>query len=391
MPDKKKYETQVVKHNRLVTGKYRLSIVEQRFMLSVIAKIDAKNEDWNGKDGKYKIDISEVVRLIESRHNGQRAQILDVTENLLNKVVTINLKDVDSDLRNKFKKIVLDDDEDEIDFYGDVIQTNWILPPVRHKVAVDFLNIKIDKFLMPFLIEIKENFTSFSLEEALKLKSKYSIRLLEIIKSIKFKGEDVFLYDDLREMLGIAEDQYKRFSDFKKRVLDVSKKELDEFCDVGFKYQENRKRNKVVSIQFNVYENNVKSDSDKDDVKSVYSNNITEKLKSKKVQHHRKLFDEGLTDDIWLKTFAEESSDQPQHLVTTARRIRDEILSTKNTVKSKEIQAEMMKKNRDFLIDNWDDFEIEREDEITAFTKGGGGINYAREDFIHKLEKYRKK
>lgn len=65
---------------------------------------------------------------------------------------------------------------------------------------------------------IKKEFTSYKLENVVKLKSSYAIRIYELLKQYEKLQERTFLLDDLRKMLG-AEDIYPAYGNFKQRVL----------------------------------------------------------------------------------------------------------------------------------------------------------------------------
>ena len=48
--------------------------------------------------------------------------------------------------------------------------------------------------------------------------------------------------EDLRNKLGVEEDQYKLMADFKKRVLDIAIEQINEHSDIKAEYEQNQGR-----------------------------------------------------------------------------------------------------------------------------------------------------
>lgn len=89
------------------------------------------------------------------------------------------------------------------------------------------------------------------------LKSYYSLRMLELImkafRNNQFEIE--YSLDELRKLLGIPSDQYKRYSDFKKRVLETARIEILDITDWSFTYEEISKNRKVVKVKIKINRN----------------------------------------------------------------------------------------------------------------------------------------
>lgn len=114
----------------------------------------------------------------------------------------------------------------------------WIERPF-FDVNSGTIQIKLDSLLKPYLLQLKDNFTQYELLWTLNFKSKYTIRLYELVKSIHF--DDLAAYDttlgldELKRMLDAG--KYKTYKDFKVRVLIPAVKEINDFSDknVSFK------------------------------------------------------------------------------------------------------------------------------------------------------------
>jgi hypothetical protein len=103
------------------------------------------------------------------------------------------------------------------------------------------IEIRIDKKLANLLIEIDKkpdgkpiNFTKFSYEIAQAATCLHTPPIYKILSAWKSKEFYKIRYSEFRNYLGITEDQYKKFSDFKRRVLLPVLADLINVSDVWF-------------------------------------------------------------------------------------------------------------------------------------------------------------
>jgi len=61
--------------------------------------------------------------------------------------------------------------------------------------------IRIDEYMAPYLFDLQERFLSYGLKNILAMKSQYSIRLYEILKSYTFQKYKTFEIDELKCLL----------------------------------------------------------------------------------------------------------------------------------------------------------------------------------------------
>lgn len=108
--------------------------------------------------------------------------------------------------------------------------------------------------MKPFLLQLKQNFTSYELLWTLHFKSKYTIRLYELVKSIHFHDladyQRRYSVDELKRLLG--GERYKEYRDFKRRVLVPSVKEINQYSDKDVAFDEVRRGRKVIEVEFRV-------------------------------------------------------------------------------------------------------------------------------------------
>lgn len=108
---------------------------------------------------------------------------------------------------------------------------------------------------LPLMFEFKEKYFTYELWNALKLKSKNQLRLYEFLKQYEDIGFRVIDIQDLKDFLGIDKDDYERFYDFDKRILEKGQKALKENTDICFEYEPIKVGRKYVKIKFTIMKN----------------------------------------------------------------------------------------------------------------------------------------
>jgi plasmid replication initiation protein len=130
------------------------------------------------------------------------------------------------------------------------------------KSGSPYLEIGVDPKVMPYYQDL-EQYTTFQLETALKVSSKYTKRLYQILSQFKNTGYYVVRIQDLKRILGLIDEktgkeQYKSFTLFKDRVLETAKKELQKEGDLSFTYRvQDKAGKKVLSLYFEIFQEKI--------------------------------------------------------------------------------------------------------------------------------------
>ncbi len=100
------------------------------------------------------------------------------------------------------------------------------------------VSIRIDRDMAPFLLDLKERFTQYQLVEVLGMKSSYSIKLFELLRSYEGMGGYTFQLDDLKRRLMIDTiPAYRSFPEFRRRILEPAVKEINNLTDTLVEYE----------------------------------------------------------------------------------------------------------------------------------------------------------
>lgn len=148
-----------------------------------------------------------------------------------------------------------------------------------------YVDVEISEMLKPYFMEIaKGDFFYYHIVNTRILKSTYSIKLYLLLKSYKrFRTLEISVAE-LRNILEIHPDEYQRYKDFKKRILERARVELKEKNDIYFTYDEirarpNNQKSEVIKIAFYIHDN-PDSQEVRDKVKAL-EKQISPKKKSK--------------------------------------------------------------------------------------------------------------
>ena len=135
------------------------------------------------------------------------------------------------------------------------------------------LFIKFNEDMRPFILDIyksykKYGFTKIEMQQIFVLGSAYAMRLLELLLQYRSKAangiiERIIDIDDLRTMLNVPPDAYKRrIGNFKQKVLDSPIQDINKNTQYYVSYETIKKGRSVCGFKFFCNCNRVSSDSD---------------------------------------------------------------------------------------------------------------------------------
>lgn len=224
----------VVKQNDLIRKtKYDLSAQEQKLLLYIISKIKPEDDSLSG----YEIDLGNLCEVCGIQKQVKTFRdFADILKNL-----------ADNSFWADFGKgWGLHRWLNSVYFPDTVGMTKEQLEHFVPKKAI----VGFDPELKPFLLFLKNNYTSYQLVYVLAMKTKYAIRLYEILKSYLYIGEYQPTISELRTLLQIV--GYDMYSDFRKRVLNPAVEEINRFTDIEVTATPIRAGKTIDKIQFKI-------------------------------------------------------------------------------------------------------------------------------------------
>lgn len=200
----------VAKSNDLIQKTtFNLTVTEQKFIAYVISLIRPEDKELQF----YEIKVSDFAELCGYNPKNVYSDFKEMIDKLDEKTAWLTIKNGKHDTSFKFR---------------------WFSESkyVSNGTIRVLLNTEIKKYLLDLIRQ--GEYTQYDLFNILGLKSKYSIRLYELLKSYAYKGTVSYEVKDLKEIL--AAETYKSFTDFHERVLERSTKEINKYTDLDIKY-----------------------------------------------------------------------------------------------------------------------------------------------------------
>ena len=179
----------------------------------------------------YQIKIADFIEMLGISSQTKYTELPKITKELMRKVFEIS-------------------DEET----GKLIQVAWLSAVVYEKNS-GVIELEFSPHLKPYMLNLKGFYTKYKLHNVLSMKSKYSPRLYELLKLNEYqkKGFSVHI-DELRKLFK-AENVYKNYNDFKKKVIIKAQEELELYSDIRFEFTEVKAVRKVSYINFYVFKN----------------------------------------------------------------------------------------------------------------------------------------
>jgi len=129
------------------------------------------------------------------------------------------------------------------------ITLNWF-SSISYKDGI--FKFKVEEKLVPHIRKLTSRFTHYQLKNVLSLNSQYAIRLYELLVQYLTIGERKIEYRTLRHNIGLVDNELTQFSHFRKRVLDISQREINGKTDIRFEWEPIKKGRAIESIKFKI-------------------------------------------------------------------------------------------------------------------------------------------
>ena len=217
----------VTKGNDLIQqSRFNLSLVQQKILLYLIAQINPFDTEFR----EYSFKIPEFCKTCGIDYdNGNNYRYLKAA-----------IKEIAD------KSVWVERDNTEI-------LLRWI-----EKAKIDkrsgTIAIRLDDDMRPYLLQLHERFTQYELIYTLRFKSKYSIRLYELIRSLHFHDLQPFAYqcniDKLRVAIGA--ETHKTWQHLKDRAFLPAITEINAYSDKAIEYEPIKHGRSVIGVELHI-------------------------------------------------------------------------------------------------------------------------------------------
>lgn len=220
----------IIKDNALINASYHLDLIEQRLILLAIAQSRRVGEELTATT-KLKISVSDYID----------------TYSLQGRSVYENIKKA---CKTLFERQFTYTEQQE---KGVRVATSRWVSEIAYNDKTTAIDITFAPSVVPLITMLERHFTSYNLEQVAGLNSKYAIRLYEIVIACKSNGKTNQIgLEQLRDRLGVFDDEYQRMELFKRKVLDKSVAEINEKTEINLSYEQHKQGRKIVGFTFTV-------------------------------------------------------------------------------------------------------------------------------------------
>ena len=225
----------VVKANELIQkNRFELSLPEQKTIAFICSMIKPNGLKENDFQLNYDFNIRDYCKVCGLDYNNGNNY---------------------ADIKNILKK--LSDRSMWLDDGNSEVLVRW-LSKVRINKRSGLAKIELDNDLIPYLFDLGQRFTQYQLNNILAMKSAFSVRIYELMKSYSFQKSKTFDIDELKYLLMVENvKSYGNFKDFRIYVLEKAQQEINELTDINIYYEPIFKGRKVVKVKFRIEEKSV--------------------------------------------------------------------------------------------------------------------------------------
>lgn len=238
----------IVEHNDLIMSSAKMDTVPLKFFELAVAEIDTFNPP---KDNTIYLSKRDMFKFL-------------------------NAKDNDNDKYHRFKQAISKMQKQaffeirEEKGKGFVFRNIVPIPYVEWKSYSDEVKIRFDVEIMPYLTELKTNFTQFALTDIQGLNSKHSIIIYKWLnmnynqfeyykKNGNRDGQQLYdlcnpiiEVDELRWLTNTQKEYVGRFTNFEIYVIKKPINEINKYTRFNVSYDKIREGRKITKIQFHI-------------------------------------------------------------------------------------------------------------------------------------------
>ncbi|MPY09114.1 replication initiation protein RepM, partial [Moraxella catarrhalis] len=226
----------VVKDNALIESSHKLNEIEQRLILLAIIKIrEQYNSIEQAKNKEITIHADDYISVFNVERNAAYKALKQAVVGLYRAewgYQTINKRGNVEVVYERFTQ------------------------NAKYVTAEATVKFTFSNAIIPLLVELEKNFTSYQIEQVSNLSSRYAMRLFELLMQHfdkkKSKGWLEISLDDLRFRFGLNKDEYTRMGNFKDKVLNLSVTQINENTEYCVSYEQKKQGRIIKGFRFDI-------------------------------------------------------------------------------------------------------------------------------------------
>ena len=287
----------VVKDNALINASYNLDLVEQRLILLAIVEARESGKGINAND-PLTVHAESYINQFGVHRNTAYQALKDACDDLFARQFSYQSLSEKGNIINHKSRWV-----SEVAYIDNEAVVRLIFAPA----------------IVPLITRLEEQFTKYEIQQISNLTSAYAVRLYEILIAWRSTGKTplITMYD-FRQKIGVLETEYKRMYDFKKYVLDIALKQVNEHTDITVKVEQHKTGRSITGFSFSFKQKKSATHS----VESKRDLNTLD-LFSKITDKQRHLFANKLSELPEMSKYSQGTESYPQFAVRIAAMLQD--------------------------------------------------------------------
>lgn len=225
----------IVKDNALINASYNLDLVEQRLILLAIVEARESGKGINAND-PLTVHAESYINQFNVHRNTAYQALKDACDDLFARQFSYQSLSEKGNVINHKSRWV-----SEVAYIDNEAVVRLIFAPA----------------IVPLITRLEEQFTKYEIQQISNLTSAYAVRLYEILIAWRSSGKTplITIYD-FRQKIGVLETEYKRMYDFKKYVLDIALKQVNEHTDISVKVEQHKTGRSITGFSFSFKQKN---------------------------------------------------------------------------------------------------------------------------------------
>jgi len=227
----------VIEPHQIMDASYELNLNELRTIQLCLANIYVKDGKLEA-DKFYKVELEQFAETFGLSDKATYEAVLGIIETLASRVLRLKTKLVKPDAKPTSN-----------------LATHWI-SGIIYDTVVKELNIRWSQEVTFIFNSLgKDNpYSRYYLDNTAKMRSVTSIRLYRLLNKWVKLGGNTWKLGEFKRLLGLNEENYPSYSDFKKKVIEKAVKDVIEYSNLDVKWEEEKVRGSrsVQSLRFKV-------------------------------------------------------------------------------------------------------------------------------------------
>ena len=218
----------IVKDNALMNASYNLDLVEQRLILLAILEARESGKGINANDPLTVHAESYINQFGVARQTAYQA-LKDACKDLFARQFSYQEK------RERGRANITSRWVSQIAYIDETATVEVIFAPA----------------VVPLITRLEEQFSKYDIEQISSLSSAYAVRLYELLICWRTTGKTPVLdLTEFRKRIGVLDTEYQRMDVFKRGVLELALKQINEHTDITATYEQHKKGRTITGFSF---------------------------------------------------------------------------------------------------------------------------------------------